>query len=43
MQIFRGYAVSLEQVSVDEAYLDVTEQVEGSFEKAKDYARRNKE
>src|SRR5512140_3482422 len=24
MQIFRGYATSLEQVSVDEAYLDVT-------------------
>jgi DNA polymerase IV (DinB-like DNA polymerase) len=38
MQIFRGYAASLEQVSVDEAYLDVTEQVEGSFEKACGYA-----
>jgi DNA polymerase IV (archaeal DinB-like DNA polymerase) len=38
MQIFRGYAASLEQVSVDEAYLDVTEQVEGSFEKAREYA-----
>ncbi len=42
MQIFRGYASSLEQVSVDEAYLDVTEQVEGSFEKAKDYAQKIK-
>ena len=42
MQIFRGYATSLEQVSVDEAYLDVTEQVEGSFEKAKDYAQKIK-
>ena len=39
MDIFRTYATSLEQVSVDEAYLDVTEQVEGSFEKAKDYAQ----
>ena len=42
MQIFRGYATSLEQVSVDEAYLDVTEQVQGSFEKAKDYAQKIK-
>jgi DNA polymerase IV (archaeal DinB-like DNA polymerase) len=42
MQIFRGYATTLEQVSVDEAYLDVTEQVEGSFEKARDYAQRIK-
>src|SRR5512147_2080126 len=38
MAIFRGYATVLEQVSVDEAYLDVTEQVNGSFEKARDYA-----
>jgi DNA polymerase IV (archaeal DinB-like DNA polymerase) len=38
MQIFSGYASSLEQVSVDEAYLDVTEKVEGSFEKARDYS-----
>ncbi len=42
MQIFRGYATSLEQVSVDEAYLDVTEEVEGSFEKAKEYAQKIK-
>ena len=42
MAIFRGYASSLEQVSVDEAYLDVTEQVEGSFEKAKEYAEKMK-
>lgn len=42
MQIFRGYATALEQVSVDEAYLDVTEQVEGSFEKARDYAQKIK-
>ncbi len=42
MQIFRSYATSLEQVSVDEAYLDVTEQVEGNFEKARDYAQKIK-
>jgi DNA polymerase IV (DinB-like DNA polymerase) len=42
MQILRGYATSLEQVSVDEAYLDVTEQIQGSFEKAKDYAQKIK-
>jgi DNA polymerase IV (DinB-like DNA polymerase) len=38
MNIFRTYATAIEQVSVDEAYLDVTEQVEGSYEKAKYYA-----
>jgi DNA polymerase IV (archaeal DinB-like DNA polymerase) len=42
MEIFRTYASSLEQVSVDEAYLDVTEQVEGSFEKAREYAQKIK-
>lgn len=39
MQLLRGYADSFEQVSVDEAYLDVTEKVQGSFEKAKEYAQ----
>ena len=43
MQIFRIYATVLEQVSIDEAYLDVTEQVEGSFEKARSYAQKIKE
>jgi DNA polymerase IV (archaeal DinB-like DNA polymerase) len=43
MQILRGYATSLEQVSVDEAYLDVTEQVEDSFEKARNYAQKIKD
>lgn len=38
MQIFRNYALDMEQVSIDEAYLDVTEQVQGSFEKARTYA-----
>lgn len=42
MQILRGYAASLEQVSIDEAYLDITEQVQGSFERAKDYAQKIK-
>jgi len=42
MQILCSYASSLEQVSVDEAYLDVTEQVEGSFEKAREYAQKIK-
>jgi DNA polymerase IV (DinB-like DNA polymerase) len=42
MDIFRTYASALEQVSVDEAYLDVTKQVEGSFEKAYDYAQKIK-
>jgi DNA polymerase IV (DinB-like DNA polymerase) len=42
MQIFRRYASTLEQVSVDEAYLEVTEQVEGSFDKAKEHAQKMK-
>ncbi len=42
MNIFRTYATELEQVSIDEAYLDVTEQVAGSFEKARDYAQKIK-
>lgn len=42
MQLFRGYATTIEQVSIDEAYLDVTEQVDGSFEKAYDFAQKIK-
>jgi DNA polymerase IV (DinB-like DNA polymerase) len=42
MRILRGYASSFEQVSVDEAYLDVTEQVQGSFENSKAYAQKIK-
>jgi DNA polymerase IV (archaeal DinB-like DNA polymerase) len=42
MELLRGYATNLEQVSVDEAYLDVTAQVEGSFEKAREYAQKIK-
>jgi DNA polymerase IV (DinB-like DNA polymerase) len=43
MQILSIYASSLEQVSIDEAYLDVTLQVEGSFEKANLYAQKIKQ
>jgi DNA polymerase IV (DinB-like DNA polymerase) len=42
MQVFRTYATSLEQVSVDEAYLDITKQVEGNFDNAGDYAQKIK-
>jgi DNA polymerase IV (DinB-like DNA polymerase) len=35
MQVFRCYADVFEQVGIDEAYLDVTSKVRGSFEKAK--------
>ena len=38
MQLLRGYAGAFEQVSIDEAYLDVTDQVQASFERATDYA-----
>ncbi len=42
MDIFRTYASCIEQVSVDEAYLDVTKQVEGKFETAEQYAKKIK-
>jgi DNA polymerase IV (DinB-like DNA polymerase) len=42
MQLLGTYASSLEQVSIDEAYLDVTLQVEGNFEKAQSYAQKIK-
>lgn len=35
MGIFRGYADVFEQVGIDEAYLDVTQKVHGSYEEAK--------
>jgi DNA polymerase IV (DinB-like DNA polymerase) len=35
MEIFRGYDDVFEQVGIDEAYLDVTEKVHGSFDEAK--------
>ncbi len=42
MMIFRSYADVLEQVSIDEAYLDVTLRVHGSFERAKSLAEQMK-
>jgi DNA polymerase IV (DinB-like DNA polymerase) len=35
MQIMKGYADAFEQVSIDEAYMDVTQKAYGSFEEAK--------
>ncbi|MDR0318569.1 MAG: DNA polymerase IV, partial [Nitrososphaerota archaeon] len=43
MQILSTYASCIEQVSIDEAYLDVTLQVEGDFEKAQLYAQKIKQ
>ncbi len=42
MAIFRGYADAFEQVGIDEAYLDVTERVHGSFDEAKAVGTRMK-
>ena len=42
MQAFRDYADVFEQVGIDEAYLDITQRVQGSFEAAKDLAQKMK-
>jgi len=42
MQVLRGYADSFEQTSIDEAYLNVTEKVNRSFEVARELAQRIK-
>ncbi len=42
MRALRGYADSFEQTSIDEAYLDVTSNVHGSFEVARDLAKKMK-
>ncbi len=42
MQALRGYADSFEQVGIDEAYLDVTQKTQGSFEEARDLAQKMK-
>ncbi len=42
MQAFRDYADVFEQVSIDEAYLDVTQRVQGNFEAAKELAQKMK-
>ena len=38
MEILRGYADRFEQVSVDEAYLDVTQKTEGIYQEAEELA-----
>ena len=43
MQTLRGYADSFEQVGIDEAYLDVTQKVQGNFEAAGDLAQKMKD
>jgi DNA polymerase IV (DinB-like DNA polymerase) len=42
MQTLRGYADSFEQVGIDEAYLDVTQKTQGSFESAADLVQKMK-
>ena len=42
MQMLRNYADSFEQTSIDEAYLDITQKVHGSFEAAGDLAHKMK-
>ncbi|MCW4054751.1 MAG: DNA polymerase IV [Candidatus Bathyarchaeota archaeon] len=42
MQVLKGCADSFEQTSIDEAYLDVTRKVDGSFEAASELAQRMK-
>ncbi len=43
MQALRGYADAFEQVGIDEAYLDVTQKVHGSFDAAKALAYKIKD
>jgi len=43
MRILKSYADLFEQVGVDEAYLDVSQKVKGSFEEAKELAQKIKE
>jgi DNA polymerase IV (DinB-like DNA polymerase) len=43
MGLLRGYADHFEQVSIDEAFLDVTQRVSGSFERARELAQAVKE
>jgi len=42
MCALRGYADSFEQVGIDEAYLDVTQKTQGSFEAASELAQKMK-
>lgn len=40
MNILRGHGTRFEQVGIDEAFLDITQKVNGSYEKAKELAQR---
>src|SRR4030042_2489999 len=42
MHMLRGYADSFEQVGIDEAYLDVTQKTQGSFEAESELAKKMK-
>jgi DNA polymerase IV (DinB-like DNA polymerase) len=42
MQILKKYADSFEQVGIDEAYLDVTQRLQGRFDSAEDLAQKIK-
>ncbi|MCW4030779.1 MAG: DNA polymerase IV, partial [Candidatus Bathyarchaeota archaeon] len=42
MRLLRGYSDSFEQMGIDEAYLDVTKKVHGSFEDASNLAQKMK-
>jgi DNA polymerase IV (DinB-like DNA polymerase) len=42
MHALKGYADTFEQVGIDEAYLDVTQKTQGSFEAARDLAQKMK-
>jgi DNA polymerase IV (DinB-like DNA polymerase) len=42
MLALRGYAEAFEQMGIDEAYLDVTQKLHGSFEAARDLAQKMK-
>jgi len=43
MKILKGYSDRIQQESVDEAYIDVTQKINGSFNKAWELARKIKE
>lgn len=43
MEVLRGFADKFQQVSIDEAFLDVTQRVQGSFERATDLANKVKQ
>ena len=42
MRVLRGYADIFQQMGIDEAYLDITEKIHGSFTAASDFAQKMK-